>query len=132
VNLLVDTHAAIWYLWEPEKLSLPAINAMDDSMHESLRIGVCAISVCELVYLAEKGRIRQNAPEIIVKAIRSPKGMFAEVPVTVKVIEQMQNIPRRLVPDMPDRIIAAAALSYGIPLVTRDRKILQAGIPCIW
>ena len=35
----------------------------------------------------------------------------------------MSQIPRDVVPDMPDRIIAATALSNSLPLVTRDLKI---------
>ncbi|WP_437730494.1 hypothetical protein [Sorangium sp. So ce1335] len=31
------------------------------------------------------------------------------------------------VPDMPDRIIAATAVSLGVPLVTRDGKIGASG-----
>ena len=33
-----------------------------------------------------------------------------------------------LVPDMPDRMIAATAVSLGAPLVTRDPDIQRSGI----
>ena len=39
---------------------------------------------------------------------------------------------RAQVPDMPDRIIAATALSLGLPLVTRDGRIRDSGIRTIW
>jgi len=44
----------------------------------------------------------------------------------------LKDIPRNLVPDMPDRIIAATALHLGLPLVTRDRRLQAAGIDTIW
>jgi predicted nucleic acid-binding protein len=33
---------------------------------------------------------------------------------------------------MPDRIIAATALSLGLPLVTRDGKIRASNVITIW
>jgi predicted nucleic acid-binding protein len=48
------------------------------------------------------------------------------------VADALQNIPRDVVPDMPDGIIAATALQFGLPLITRDRRIQSAGIQTIW
>ncbi|MEK7833969.1 MAG: PIN domain-containing protein [Acidobacteriota bacterium] len=39
------------------------------------------------------------------------------------VADSLSQIPRTTVPDMPDRIIAATALTLGLPLVTCDHKI---------
>jgi predicted nucleic acid-binding protein len=33
---------------------------------------------------------------------------------------------------MPDRIIAATALHLGLPLVTRDARIVASGINTVW
>jgi len=44
----------------------------------------------------------------------------------------LYRIPRGIVPDMPDRIIAATALHLGVPLVTRDAAIRAAPITTIW
>jgi len=41
-------------------------------------------------------------------------------------------VPRDLVPEMPDRIIAATALRLDLPLITRDGRIASAGIKTIW
>jgi len=46
--------------------------------------------------------------------------------------EAVHRMPRDLVPEMPDRIIAATALRLGLPLITRDRRIAAAGIKTIW
>ena len=50
-----------------------------------------------------------------------------------EVADEVENIPRRTVPEMPDRIIAATALHLNLPLVTKDHKIqaLQ-NIKTIW
>ena len=45
----------------------------------------------------------------------------------------IREIDRATVPDMPDRIIAATALSLNLPLVTRDLKIQElTNIQTIW
>jgi predicted nucleic acid-binding protein len=44
----------------------------------------------------------------------------------------LRDIPRDIVADIPDRIIAATALHLGVPLVTRDRRLQGAGIQTIW
>jgi predicted nucleic acid-binding protein len=43
-----------------------------------------------------------------------------------------ERIPRDVVPDMPDRIIAATALTHDLPPVTADGKIRASRIPTIW
>jgi predicted nucleic acid-binding protein len=58
-------------------------------------------------------------------------GLFI-APVDAGVADALPKIPRDVVPDMPDRIIAATALHLGLPLVTRDRRIQAAGIQTIW
>jgi predicted nucleic acid-binding protein len=51
---------------------------------------------------------------------------------TEVVAESLELVPRKDVPDMPDRIIAATALHLGLPLVTRDGKIRAVNITTIW
>ena len=48
------------------------------------------------------------------------------------VARSLGKVPREKVPDMPDRIIAATALSLGVPLITRDAAISASGIETIW
>lgn len=45
------------------------------------------------------------------------------VPVGIEVGNALTQVPRDIVPDMPDRIIAGTALHLGLPLVTRDELI---------
>ena len=48
------------------------------------------------------------------------------------VAQAVHRVPRDVVPEMPDRIIAAMALHLGLPLITRDQRIQSAGIKTIW
>lgn len=65
-------------------------------------------------------------------ALAEPAPLLVEVPITSEVIDAMSRVPRKDVPDLPDRLIAGTALLLGVPLVTRDRKIRNSAVHTIW
>jgi len=90
------------------------------------------VSIVELVYLVEKGRLPSLALErLLGELTREDSGLTVAV-LDLTVAEALHRVPRDVVPDMPDRIIAATALVLGLPLVTRDGKIRASGIETIW
>lgn len=57
----------------------------------------------------------------------------AVVELTVEVSAAAGLLSSDLVGDSADRIIVATALHLGVPLVTKDRKIIDSGlVPTIW
>ena len=54
------------------------------------------------------------------------------IELTLEVAKAVREIPRTSLPDLPDRVIAATALTFGLPLITRDGKIRASGIETIW
>ena len=59
------------------------------------------------------------------------------LPLTLQVAQVMDLVPRAEVPDMPDRIVAATAVAYKLPLVSQDSEVrdsasLKALVPIIW
>lgn len=58
---------------------------------------------------------------------------FTIVPLDLRVIDGMAAISRDAVPDPFDRIIAATALTAGLPLVTADERLRAAlGERTVW
>ena len=57
---VADTHTALWYLFDDERLSVPAGDLIDQSAAVRRRIVVSAISLAEIVYLIEKSRLPAN------------------------------------------------------------------------
>ena len=130
--VVVDTHALVWYLAEPQRLSQRASEALDQASATGEPIYASAISLVELIYLIEKGRLPQAVMDRLGEALATPDAEVSVVPVDQEVAMAVRAIPRRDVPDLPDRIIAATALRLDLPLVTRDRKIQASQIKSIW
>ena len=131
-GLLLDTHAIIWFLFRRMRLSTPARAAIERSESAGERIQVSTISIIEVRYLIEKSRLPETEYEDLVLAFHDPLLNLGLLPIDLDVALAVERIPRDVVPDLPDRIIAATALTYNLPLVTADHKIRAAGIPTIW
>ncbi|MGH2353885.1 MAG: type II toxin-antitoxin system VapC family toxin [Chloroflexota bacterium] len=129
---LADTHAAIWYVFNDPRLSPTARSFKAERTSAGHEIGVSAITVAEIVYLVERGRVPPDALLQLVAVLRSPEILLTEVPVSLEIGEAMTSVPGAVVPDMPDRIIAASALHLGVPLISRDRKIRLTAVETIW
>ena len=128
-------HIAIWALFEPSKLSAPALRLLQDTQAAGGRILVSTITPIEMTYLTERGRIPAIVLPGLWDAITDPTKLFDVLPISADVARVLKHIPRDVVPDMPDRIIAATALAFGLPLVSADQRVralsLQ-GLSIIW
>ena len=56
-----DTHAALWHLFDDERLSATAAKFMDEAGANRQKILVSPISLVEIVYLIEKNRLPASA-----------------------------------------------------------------------
>lgn len=130
-HVLADTHALIWYLFDEERLSPTGRAALDGSIEAGFPILVSAISIVEVIYLEEKHRIKAGATKRIREACEGEGPSLEIVPIDARVAHGLQEVPRVEVPDMPDRIIAATAVSLGVSLVTRDGKIRASSVRTI-
>ena len=131
-DIVIDTHIVIWYFTDPTQFSQPAERAIDNAEANGL-IYVSSITIVELIYLAEKGRIPSDVLSELRKAFDDSATAFQLVELSREVSDEVENIPRQTVPEMPDRIIAATALYLNLPLITKVHKIqaLQ-NIKTIW
>ena len=131
MSLVLDTHAVVWYLLGSNQLA-ETTYALIDGAARGEPTYVSAVSVIEIIYLLERQRISVSALNRLADELSNENPSFVIVPVDYRVAMRMREIPRNIVPDMRDRIIAATALCLGFPLVTRDRRIQAAGIQTIW
>lgn len=130
--VVTDTHALLWYIFQPEKLSTAATAALDKAAAAGTPIYWASISLVEVCYLVEKDRLPAATLARLSLSLNGSNAELVTVPLDLAIARTVAQIPRAIVPDMPDRIIAATALHLNVPLVTRDRKIRLAQITTIW
>jgi PIN domain nuclease of toxin-antitoxin system len=131
-GVLADTHTILWYLTADARISRFAIAALDDATSAGDSIFVSAITMVEIHYLVEKGRLSAGDQRIVIEAVDDVRNPVRLVPVDRSVIDALGQVNRNEVPDMPDRIIAATALALGVPLLSRDHKIRASQVQTIW
>ena len=131
-GLVVDTHALVWYLFRPEKLSARADSAISSRPAAGMSICASVMSLIEVRYLVENGRLPPEEYENLVLAFHDPLIPLELFSIDRDIALAVERIPRDVVPDLPDRIIAATALTHNLPLVTADHRIRAASIPTIW
>ncbi|MEG3889309.1 MULTISPECIES: type II toxin-antitoxin system VapC family toxin [unclassified Microcoleus] len=132
-SVVADTHTLIWYIFELPRLSPAALIALEQAVNEGNFIYFSAISIVEIAYLIERGRLAGEVLTRVLNAADDPNVGILLAPLDRNISATIQQIDRATVPDMPDRIIAATALSLSLPLVTRDAKIQAlTTIQTIW
>lgn len=129
---IADTHAVVWYLFDDCRLSSTAREFLDNAAAAGHRVDLSSITLAEMVYLIEKGRLPGDALIRLLAALDSADGVLAEVPFERSLVQPLFRVPRSAVPDLPDRIIAATALHLEVPVISRDHQIQTAGLRTIW
>ena len=132
-SVVADTHTLIWYIFELPRLSPAALTALEQAVNEGNSIYFSAITIVEISYLIERGRLAGEVLTRVLNAVDDPNVGILLAPLDRNISATIQQIDRATVSDMPDRIIAATALSLSLPLVTRDAKIQAlTTIQTIW
>jgi PIN domain nuclease of toxin-antitoxin system len=110
---LVDTHAMLYWLLKPGKLSRAASRHLSDPSHQ-FRVSVA--SLLEATYLIEIGRIEARMADIL-EWIRK-QDAWEIVPFDTLALAKTPDVNTR---DPFDRILVATALAHDWRLVTKDR-----------
>ena len=131
-RVAVDTHVAVWALTDRSQLSASATAALN-AADMSGEIIISAITLIELTYLTEKGRLASTVLTTVQTEIDDPTTAFRLAPIDRAVTDAVSQIPRNVVPDMPDRIVAVLALALGLPLATKDTEIRKlTNVTTVW
>ena len=122
--IVLDTHAWIWWVSNPEMLSDTARQVIDDAVRRR-ELFISTISAWEVAMLVEKERLSLalDARDWISRSEALPFVTF--VPLSMAIAVESVRLPGFPHADPADRIIVATALSLGARLVTKDEKLLQ-------
>ena len=126
---VVDTQALIWWLTDRQKLGARARGVFDAAERGETRLIISAIVIAELYYANRKWRLFADFGSVLGRLKAQP--YITLVPFTP---DDVQEFPQDdAVPEMHDRLIAGLARRLGLPLVTSDDQIRDAGlVPVVW
>ena len=116
MNVLLDTHFLLWTV-----LDLPR---MDDFpwLDRYRPWGVSPVSLLEVQFLAEIGRLEVEQPGFTDAVSGDPRFVVDEVPLVALV---RHALPLTWTRDPFDRLIAAHSSARRVPLCTVDRRMLD-------
>lgn len=133
MNLLLDTHAFIWWVERSQRLSAAARDAIASAdRNAGGSVFVSAASMWEAANLLRRGRLpgwpspdRVNRPKLAAGC------GFGELPITFAHGILAGGMEGRH-PDPFDRMLAAQALVEDLSLVSRDVAMDEFGVRRIW
>ena len=130
--IVLDTHAWIWWVSNPDFLSDKAKQIIDEAV-TNRNVLISSISVWEVAILVSCGRLKltMNPDDWVAASEALP--FFDFVPVSNSIALKSVQLPGVLHNDPADRIIIATAISMGAVLVTKDEKIRNySHVKTVW
>ena len=129
MDYLADTVAIVRHLRNHAALGSEArriLRETDDGLH---RVYLSAITLMEVLYLSESGRIDLSLSELVSMVSRSRN--YEIVPVDSEVVLAATDVDD--VPELHDRIIVATARYLGVPILTGDKVIVASRyVQSVW
>ncbi|HWM93472.1 MAG TPA: PIN domain-containing protein [Thermoanaerobaculia bacterium] len=114
MKALLDTHFVLWIVTEADRLRFfPWIERYRPW-------GVSPVSLLEIQYLAEIGRIEIQNPQFTDALAEDPRFVIDEIPLVPLMRRAIELTWTR---DPFDRLIAAHSSVRRVPLCTTDRKL---------
>lgn len=130
--VVLDTHTWIWWVNQSPELSRKAAQGIRKAIAAEA-VYISSISTWEVAMLVRQERLAltMEVRGWIRACAALPFVHF--VPVNNDIAVAAVNLPEGLHKDPADRIIAATANFLDIPLVTRDRRLLEyPGVRAFW
>ena len=128
MKYLLDTHTALWFVNEHEKLSFTTRKILLEDMH-SFYISI--VSVWEISIKASIGKLVEfkGGVKIFLEKIESSPILI--LPITPRHVEAVEILPffHR---DPFDRLLVAATKIEGMTILTADENIHKYDVPFIW
>lgn len=124
MKLLLDTHAALWWLADDERIGDDGVRHLTDDSNQVL---ISAVVVWEVAIKRSLGKLK--APEAVgptlVEAGAQP------LPVTIEHAAAVERLPW-VHRDPFDRLLVAQALTEDAAVVSRDERLSRYGVAIVW
>jgi PIN domain nuclease of toxin-antitoxin system len=128
VQLLLDTHAALWWIGDDKRLPPSARRAIAKA--EAVRF-LSAASAWELSIKSSLDKLRLPLPAGRFLEEQLPLNRIELLAITLADLTRVESLPFHH-RDPFDRLIAAQALERGLAIVSTDRIFEKYGVKRIW
>ena len=124
MNLLLDTHAALWFLSDDERLGTHAQRHLGESAN---RVLLSAAVIWEIAIKRSLGKlvVSDEYLELLLEGGAEP------LPVTIEHAAAVENLPWHH-RDPFDRMLIAQALVEGAAIVSRHEAFRPYGVRLVW
>lgn len=123
MSLLLDTHVLLWAASEPQKLHLPARDALRKAATKAV---VSAASIWEIGIKRTIGKL--TAPDDLLDVLDQMSLTY--LPINMEHASAVQDLPP-LHGDPFDRLLVSQAKIENLTLMTRDKRLGDYGI-AVW
>lgn len=128
MRVLLDTHALVWALGEPDRLSPRARATIAD---QATVVFVSLTSAWELAILQSLDRVRLKVPLATLFTEGLAALRFQLLPIRLPYVVGVANLPQHH-RDPFDRLLVATALAERLTVVSADREFKRYGVPVLW
>jgi PIN domain nuclease of toxin-antitoxin system len=129
VKLLLDTHALIWAVQSPDRLSERARGALTAADAE---VFASHVSLWEMAIKRSLGKLDQldrTAADWFDHFV--PRSGLRQLPITARHLGAVEHLPR-LHHDPFDRLLVSQARHDGMALVSLDSHVAQYDVDVVW
>jgi PIN domain nuclease of toxin-antitoxin system len=124
VKLLLDTHAALWWLAADDRLGAQALSELDD---ESNPLLLSAAVIWEIAIKRSLGKLQapHDLASTLVGAGAQPLAITLAHAAAVEALPWHHRDPF-------DRILVAQAIAEGASIVSQDDRLREYDVPLVW
>ncbi len=124
MKLLLDTHAALWWLADDDRIGDDVVRHLTDDSNQVL---ISAVVVWEVALKRSLGKL--DAPQDLAPTLL---GAGAQpLPVTIEHAAAVETLPW-VHRDPFDRLLVAQALTEDAAVVSRDEPLSRYGVTIVW
>jgi PIN domain nuclease of toxin-antitoxin system len=128
MRALLDTHAFLWWILDPARLSPRARDVISDGANELL---LSAASGWEIAIKAQLGKIELPDDPLKFTLEQLALNAFTELPVRLVHALQVATLPP-LHRDPFDRLLIAQSQVEQLPIVSADPLVARYAVQVIW
>ena len=128
MELLLDTHAFLWWAIEPGKLSPDVLTKCQDSTTDLM---LSVVSVWEIMIKVQLGKLVLPVPIQNLIATQQQVNRFRLLPVEMKHVLAVEGLPM-FHKDPFDRLLIAQAISEGATIASIDHVFAQYPVGVLW